>query len=129
MIVDNLLIEPLPFRDAGRLMALRTAWPVKGATSRRVTGGDFQYIRSAALSFSNLAFYGTDGEGAVRIGGGSRFAHVVLTSPAHFLPSWGHRLWSAVCQTASMLNKPPSHQLLSRGPYGAIRRMLSAIPW
>ncbi len=84
MIVDNVLIEPLPFRDAGRLMALRTTWPGKGATSRRVTGGDFQYIRSAALSFSNLAFYGADGEGAVRIGGASRFAHVVLTSPAFF---------------------------------------------
>src|SRR4051794_2524808 len=83
-IVDSVLMEPLPFRDAGRIMALRTAWPARGTTIRRVTGGDFQNIRLAARSFSNLAFYGADGEGAVRIGSGSRFAHVVTTSPAFF---------------------------------------------
>jgi len=83
-IVDGVLLEPLPFRDAGRIMALRTAWPAKGTTIRRVTGGDFQDLRSAARSFSNLAFYGADGEGAVRIGAGSQFAHVVPVSPAFF---------------------------------------------
>src|SRR6516164_2493579 len=83
-IVDGVLLEPLPFRDAGRIMALRTAWPAKGTTIRRVTGGDFQDIRSVARSFSNLAFYEADGEGAVRIGAGSRFAHVVPVSPAFF---------------------------------------------
>jgi predicted permease len=49
-----------------------------------VTGGDFQDVRSAARSFSNLAFYGADGEGAVNTGNGSRFAHVVRTSPEFF---------------------------------------------
>jgi putative ABC transport system permease protein len=83
-IVDSVLMEPLPFRDAGQIMALRTAWPAKGTTIRRVTGGDFQDVRLAARSFSNVAFYGADGEGAVKIGGGSRFAHVVPTSPAFF---------------------------------------------
>jgi predicted permease len=83
-IVDGVLLEPLPFRDAGRIMALRTAWPARGTTIRRVTGGDFQDIRSVARSFSNLAFYEADGEGAVRIGAGSRFVHVVPVSPAFF---------------------------------------------
>jgi putative ABC transport system permease protein len=83
-IVDGVLLEPLPFRDPGRIMALRTAWPAKGTTIRRVTGGDFQDIRSVARSFSDLAFYEADGEGAVRIGNGSRFAHVVPVSPAFF---------------------------------------------
>jgi putative ABC transport system permease protein len=83
-IVDGVLLEPLPFRDAGRIMALHTAWPAKGTTVRRVTGGDFQDVRSVARSFSNLAFYEADGEGAVRIGGDSRFAHVVPVSPAFF---------------------------------------------
>ena len=83
-IVEGVLLEPLPFRDAGRIVALRTAWPGKGTTIRRVTGGDFQDVRSAARSFSNVAFYEADGEGAVRIGNGSRFAHVVPVSPAFF---------------------------------------------
>ena len=83
-IVDGVLLEPLPFRDPGRIMAFRTAWPAKGTTIRRVTGGDFRDIRSVARSFSNLAFYEADGEGAVRIGDGSRFAHVVPVSPAFF---------------------------------------------
>ena len=83
-VVDGVLLEPLPFRDAGRIMALRTAWPAKGTTIRRVTGGDFQDIRSVARSFSNLAYYEADGEGAVRIGADSRFAHVAPVSPAFF---------------------------------------------
>lgn len=83
-IVDGVLLEPLPFRDAGQIMALRTAWPARGTTIRRVTGGDFQDVRLVAESFSNLAFYEADGEGAVRIGAESRFAHVVSVSPAFF---------------------------------------------
>jgi len=83
-IVDSVLLEPLPFQDAGRIMALHTAWPAKGTAIRRVTGGDFELVRSAARSFLNVAFYEADGEGAVRIGPGSRFAHVVPVSPAFF---------------------------------------------
>lgn len=83
-VVDNVLLEPLPFQDASRIMALRTAWPAKGTTINRVTGGDFEDVRSASRSFSKLAFYESDGEGAVRIGAGSRFAHVVPVSPAFF---------------------------------------------
>ena len=83
-IVDSVLLEPLPFRDAAQIVALRTAWPAKGTTVPRVTGGDFQDVRSAARSFTNLAFYGADGEGAVGIGSGSRFAHVVPISPPFF---------------------------------------------
>ena len=83
-IVDSVLLEPLSFPDAGRIMALRTAWPAKGTTIRRVTGGDFQDVRSAARSFLNLAFYEADGEGAVRIGADPRFVHTVGVSPAFF---------------------------------------------
>lgn len=82
-VVDAVLLQPLKFDTAGRIVAIQTVGPIKGRIDPRISGGDFIDLRSAARCFSAVAIY-SGGELGVQIGGRSRFARTFKTDPSFF---------------------------------------------
>src|SRR5579884_325589 len=82
-VVDAVLLQPLPFHDSGRVVALHTAWPAKDRVAPRVTGGDFMDLRSGLHSFTALALY-YGGEVGVRLASHAQFARTFWADPNFF---------------------------------------------
>ncbi len=93
-IVDAVLLSPLPYPDAARVVALQTRWPAKSQVTNRITGGDLVDLRREASHLSALAQY-WGGEIGVRLRDQSRFAQTFFTAPDFFrvlgvVPTAGH---------------------------------------
>jgi putative ABC transport system permease protein len=56
-VVQSLLIKPLDYTDADRIMALNTSWEHKGHTIPRMTGPDLVDIRDQGKSIESVGFY------------------------------------------------------------------------
>src|SRR5271170_3191969 len=56
-VVQSLLIKPLDYPDADRIMALNTSWAHTGHTVPRMTGPDLVDIRDQAKSIQAIGFY------------------------------------------------------------------------
>src|SRR5690348_3061394 len=56
-VVDGVLLKPLRYRDAGRIVAVNTEFTDRGRTSPRVTGGDYLDLRDARDTFEAIATY------------------------------------------------------------------------
>lgn len=82
-VVYAVLLQPLAFPDPARLVGISTVWPAEDKTTQRMTGGDFLDIRSAAKSFSALAFY-DGGEIGVRVGDHSAFTETYEAAGSFF---------------------------------------------
>lgn len=82
-VVDAVLLQPLAFADAGRVVTVHTFWPAKNRATPRLTGGDFVDLRSGLHSFSALSLY-TGGNLGVRVGDHASFAWTFLADPTFF---------------------------------------------
>lgn len=56
-VVESVLLAPLPYVDANRIVALDTYWTDKGTMSHRVTGPDATDVRSEAHSLNAVSLY------------------------------------------------------------------------
>jgi putative ABC transport system permease protein len=82
-VVDGVLLRQLPYRNAGRIVAVNTSWPQKGKTIPRVTGPDIMDIRDSAQAFENLSFY-YGGEVGVQLANHAEFTGTVWVTPEFF---------------------------------------------
>src|SRR5512140_3242061 len=82
-VVDGVLLRPLPYRNAGRIVAVNTSWPQRGKTIPRVTGPDILDVRASAQAFENLAFY-YGGEVGVQLQNHAAFTGTMWTAPEFF---------------------------------------------
>ena len=71
-VVHAVVLKPLPFPDADRLVALRTLWKDTGAHGQ-VSLPNFEDWRDGATLFEAIAIYNV-GESAVAIDGSPQFA-------------------------------------------------------
>lgn len=55
--VQSVLIAPLPYRDADRIIALNTQFTNEGRSINRVTGADLMDIEAQSKSFEQVAYY------------------------------------------------------------------------
>jgi predicted permease len=62
-VVQSVLLAPLPYADANRIMALDTHWTDTGRTHSRVTGPDAADVRSQAHSLEAVSMYEGGNEG------------------------------------------------------------------
>jgi putative ABC transport system permease protein len=74
-VVQSLLLSPLPYPDADRIVALNTAWTQKNHVIPRVTGPDVVDIRDQAKSLQAISFY-EGGELGVQVGDHASFTGV-----------------------------------------------------
>lgn len=72
-VVNSVLLQPLGYRDAGRIVQLNTELGRKQAFPR-VTGGDYLDVRAQGSSFQKIAYY-AGGEMGVQMGD-----HAVFTT-------------------------------------------------
>ena len=56
-VVQSILLAPLPYPDADRIMALDTRWTDSGRTHSRVTGPDAADVRAQAHSLEAVSMY------------------------------------------------------------------------
>jgi hypothetical protein len=60
-VVNTVLIQPLPYRDADRIVAVETLWTNTGRTQQEVSGPDFLDWQARNDVFETMAaFYGGD---------------------------------------------------------------------
>jgi putative ABC transport system permease protein len=76
-VVDGVLLKPLGYRDADRIMALSTLFTNRGRAIPRVTGGDYIDIRADRNIFESIApYYG--GELGVQVANHAEFVGAML---------------------------------------------------
>ena len=56
-VVQSVLLAPLPYHDADRIIALDTRSTTSGRLNPRVTGADFVDLRSQANALEDLSYY------------------------------------------------------------------------
>ena len=76
-VVDGVLLKPLRYRDADRIVALSTVFTDRGRTIPRLTGGDYLDIRADGATFESIAnYYG--GEMGVQVADRAEFVGAIL---------------------------------------------------
>jgi predicted permease len=75
-VVQSVLLAPLPYRDAGRIVALDTHWLDTGRVHSRVTGPDAADVRDQAHSLETVSMY-TGGNEGVQLGNHAVFTTVM----------------------------------------------------
>src|SRR5262247_1266937 len=78
-VVDGVLLKPLGYRDADRIVALSTVFTNQGRSIPRLAGGDLVDLRADAAAFESIAsYYG--GEMGVQVAGRAEFVGAILVS-------------------------------------------------
>jgi putative ABC transport system permease protein len=78
-VVDGVLLKPLRYRDADRIVALSTVFTNRGRTIPRLTGGDYLDIRADGDTFESIAsYYG--GEMGVQVADRAEFVGAILVN-------------------------------------------------
>lgn len=81
-VVKQMLLTGLPYRDAGRIVALHTLNTGSQRESPRVPGDDYQDLRASGV-FSAIAYY-QGGQVGVQLPDHATFTQARLVSPAFF---------------------------------------------
>ena len=78
-VVDGVLLKPLRYRDADRIVAVSTVFTNRGRAIPRVTGGDYIDMRADRGTFESIAsYYG--GEMGVQVANRAEFVGAILAS-------------------------------------------------
>ena len=78
-VVEQMLLKQLPYRDADRIVALRTFFTESQRLNPHITGGDYQDLRNDP-SFAAVAFY-DGGEMGVQLPDHATFTQIDQVSP------------------------------------------------
>src|ERR1039457_3266656 len=79
-VVDSVLLQPLRYRDAGRIVNVATRWKNRSTLTPRMTGGDLVDVAIEAGDFSAFSSY-FGGEVGVQVGGRGEFTGVYWINP------------------------------------------------
>jgi len=82
-VVDAVILRPLPFERADRIVAIRNHWTKTGLRANSVSAPDFYDWKAQARSFQSMAYY-TGGETSVTIGPAADYASVWRVTPGFF---------------------------------------------
>lgn len=73
-VVNTVLLQPLPYRDAERIVSVETLWTDTGRASQDVSGPDFLDWQAQSDVFEKMAVFTGTAETAVVVGGRAVFA-------------------------------------------------------
>jgi putative ABC transport system permease protein len=82
-IVSGVLLKPLPYPDADRVVALRTAFVTRGDSQALVSMGNFRDWRDQATTFEALSTY-RPGENSVTTGTTAEYGRFASVDPQFF---------------------------------------------
>jgi predicted permease len=97
-VIDGVLLKPLRYPDAERLVAVNTFWKDSGRDSPRTAGGDLMALREGMHSFETFTYY-HGGEFGVQLPGKAEFVGAYEVDPEFFhvfsIPPIAGRLFNA----------------------------------
>jgi putative ABC transport system permease protein len=82
-VVDGVVLKPLRYPDAGRIVTVRTLYIDSGKITPRIAGGDMQDLRTASDSFEAFSYY-YGGDFGVQLARSADFGGVYLVDPNFF---------------------------------------------
>ena len=82
-VVNAVILRPLPFERADRIVAVRNLWTKTGLRSATVSAPDFDDWKGQSRSFQAMAYY-TGGETSVTMGPAADYASVFRITPGFF---------------------------------------------
>ena len=82
-VIDGVLLKPLRYRDADRIVHVNTFWTNTSKMTPRLTGGDLLDLRSDKTTFQALSPY-FGGEMGVQLGDHAEFVPTYFTFPEFF---------------------------------------------
>lgn len=81
-VVNAVLLRPLAYRDAGRIVIVASLWKNRG-TQGSVSAPDFHDWHDQSTSFAAMAYY-EDDDGPARAGSTAEFTHIAGVTPEFF---------------------------------------------
>src|SRR5262249_1914949 len=81
-VVDAVILRPLPFERADRIVAIQNLW-VKSGVRGQVSAPDFHDWKAQSRSFQAIAYY-VGGESSVTLGESADYAAVYRVTPGFF---------------------------------------------
>lgn len=95
-VVNSVLLQPLSYPDADRIVSVEIFWKDRGRSSRRVSGPDFRDWQRQSTMFEVMAYHATYGEAPIVLDGHAEYANVQHVGPGFFRvfgrPASGGRL-------------------------------------
>ncbi|MGH9347022.1 MAG: ABC transporter permease, partial [Vicinamibacterales bacterium] len=82
-VVNAVVLRPLPYEDAGRVVALANFYTRSGVRATAVSAPDFHDWRRESRSFEALAYY-TGGETSVTVAGNADYASPIRVTDGFF---------------------------------------------
>ena len=82
-VVNAVILQPLPFRDAGKVVAVANFWTKTAQRSVTVSAPDFDDWKARNQSFAALGYF-VGGETSVTIGGAGDYVNVYRVTPGFF---------------------------------------------
>ncbi|HVD94273.1 MAG TPA: ABC transporter permease, partial [Vicinamibacterales bacterium] len=82
-VVNAVLLRPLPFEHANRMVAVRNLWTKTGLRAGTVSAPDFHDWEAQSRSFRALAYY-AGGETSITVTGTADYASVYRVTPRFF---------------------------------------------
>lgn len=82
-VVNAVILRPLPYPEADRVVAIMNLWTATGARGATVSAPDFGDWKAQAQSFAAMAYY-SGGETSVTINGIADYAAVYRVTPGFF---------------------------------------------
>src|SRR5438093_8876143 len=109
-VVNGVLLRPLDYPNASRIVQLNTSYPQRGRSFPRVTGPDVVDIRSGASALEQLSFY-YGGEMGVQMADHAEFVGTYLVTPNFFpvfgvAPTFGRRFEMNDAQRGAIVSLP-----------------------
>ena len=129
-VVNGVLLRPLPYPDADRIVTIETTWRNRGLTSGNVSGPDFRDWQRQSSSFEAMACtYG--GEMGVKAGQYGEFTGIFMITPDFFkvmrvLPVAG-RFFSSEEQKPNGANAALISETFAESHYGSPEAALGRI--
>jgi predicted permease len=82
-VVSAVILKPLPFHEAERIVAVTNFWTRSGLRSGTISAPDFHDWKAQSASFKSFAYY-QGGENAVTVNDSADYAWVYIVTPEFF---------------------------------------------
>ncbi len=127
-IINSVLLSPLRYPDADRIVAISTYSKQSGHLTPRLTGGDFVDIRGDGQAFEALSCY-VGGEMGVQLRDRAEFTGAFFVNPDFFRifgaqPAYGRLLDPNDLDRAALVSLPFAERNFGSGP-NALSKLLS----
>jgi len=122
-VVDAIILRPLPFARADRIVAVTSLWTKTGHRGQ-VSAPDFHDWQAQSTSFQAMAYYAGD-ETSVTLGRAAEYATVYLVTPAFFDVLGAH---AAIGRLLSQQEQQPNGPLAVVVTDAFWRKQLNADP-